>query len=75
VYFFTNVVGTWKVNKTGVTTFYDSVCGIPLFRAPVGRTFAEWEVIILAFRNATLVCCQSCFIVFTIVIMGEPPVF
>ena len=27
----------------GVTTFFDSVCGKPLFRAPVGRTFAEWE--------------------------------
>jgi hypothetical protein len=25
------------------TIFYDSVCGIPLFRAPVGRTFAEWR--------------------------------
>eukprot|EP01045_Picozoa_sp_COSAG04_P005409 COSAG04_NODE_251_length_18828_cov_18.990923_7_plen_212_part_00 len=27
----------------GVTTFFDSVCGKPLFRAPVGRTFEEWE--------------------------------
>merc|ERR1711865_1194755 len=25
----------------GVTTFYDSVCGVPLFRAPVNRTLAE----------------------------------
>jgi len=32
-----------KVDATGVTTFYDSVCGIPLFRAPMGRSFAEWE--------------------------------
>ena len=32
-----------KTNSSGVTTFYDSVCGIPLFRAPVGRTFEEWE--------------------------------
>jgi len=28
-------------NKT--TTFYDSVCGIPLFVAPKGRTLAEFE--------------------------------
>jgi peptide methionine sulfoxide reductase MsrB len=27
----------------GVTTFYDSVCGKPLFRAPVGRSFEEWQ--------------------------------
>ena len=26
-----------------VTTFYDSVCGVPLFRAPVGRSFAAWR--------------------------------
>ena len=26
-----------------VTTFYDSVCGKPLFRAPVGRSFEEWQ--------------------------------
>lgn len=26
-----------------VTTFYDSVCGKPLFRAPVGRSFEDWE--------------------------------
>lgn len=26
-----------------VTTFYDSVCGLPLFRAPVGRTFSKWR--------------------------------
>ena len=24
-------------------TFYDSVCGIPLFTAPVGRSMAEWQ--------------------------------
>jgi len=29
--------------NTGVTTFYDSVCGIPVFRAPVNRTLAEFE--------------------------------
>ena len=26
-----------------MTTFYDSVCGAPLFRAPVGRTRAAFE--------------------------------
>merc|ERR1712086_110465 len=29
--------------SSGVTTFYDSVCGVPLFRAPVNRTLAEFE--------------------------------
>jgi peptide methionine sulfoxide reductase MsrB len=28
---------------SGVTTFYDSVCGVPLFRAPVNRTVAQFE--------------------------------
>jgi len=32
-----------KVNRSGLTTFYDSVCGLPLFRAPMGRTFDEWQ--------------------------------
>lgn len=32
-----------KMDKGGITTFYDSVCGLPLFRAPVGRTFAEFQ--------------------------------
>lgn len=27
----------------GVTTFYDSVCGIPLFKAPVNRTMADFK--------------------------------
>lgn len=27
----------------GVTTFYDSVCGKPLFRAPVNRTFSDFR--------------------------------
>jgi len=32
------------LNKTtGVTTFYDSVCGVPVFRAPINRTMAEFE--------------------------------
>ncbi|KAL3902397.1 MAG: hypothetical protein SGPRY_012083, partial [Prymnesium sp.] len=29
--------------EAGVTTFYDSVCGIPLFRAPVNRTLNEFR--------------------------------
>jgi len=32
-----------KMDANGTTTFYDSVCGVPLFRAPVGRTRAEFE--------------------------------
>ena len=32
-----------STDGAGVTTFFDSVCGKPLFRAPVGRTFEEWE--------------------------------
>jgi len=33
-----------KLDTTsGVTTFYDSVCGLPVFRAPVNRTQAEFE--------------------------------
>jgi peptide methionine sulfoxide reductase MsrB len=32
------------LNKSaGVTTFYDSACGVPVFRAPVNRTMAEFE--------------------------------
>eukprot|EP00933_Yihiella_yeosuensis_P013186 TRINITY_DN12336_c2_g1_i2.p1 TRINITY_DN12336_c2_g1~~TRINITY_DN12336_c2_g1_i2.p1 ORF type:complete len:394 (+),score=78.61 TRINITY_DN12336_c2_g1_i2:68-1249(+) len=27
----------------GVTTFYDSTCGLPLFRTPVNRTFADFK--------------------------------
>lgn len=27
----------------GVTTFYDSVCGVPLFRAPVNRTLEDFK--------------------------------
>jgi len=27
----------------GVTTFYDPVCGLPLFRAPMNRTMAEFK--------------------------------
>lgn len=32
-----------KLTDDGTTTFYDSVCGIPLFIAPKGRTHAEWK--------------------------------
>eukprot|EP01063_Lacrimia_lanifica_P015839 TRINITY_DN224_c0_g2_i1.p1 TRINITY_DN224_c0_g2~~TRINITY_DN224_c0_g2_i1.p1 ORF type:complete len:392 (+),score=146.22 TRINITY_DN224_c0_g2_i1:52-1227(+) len=32
-----------KLDASGVTTFYDSVCGVPLFRAPVGRSFADFQ--------------------------------
>ena len=32
-----------SLDSNKVHTFYDSVCGIPLFKAPVGRSFAEWR--------------------------------
>lgn len=32
-----------SVDRTAETTFYDSVTGRPLFVAPRGRSFAEWE--------------------------------
>jgi hypothetical protein len=32
-----------SLDDSATTTFYDSVCGIPLFKAPIGRTFAEWK--------------------------------
>eukprot|EP00041_Stephanoeca_diplocostata_P016478 m.324725 g.324725 ORF g.324725 m.324725 type:complete len:437 (-) comp20374_c0_seq8:1926-3236(-) len=32
-----------KLNKTGVNVFYDSVCGKPLFQAPIGRSFEAWR--------------------------------
>jgi hypothetical protein len=31
-----------QLNRTGLTTFYDSACGIPLFVAPQNRTFEQW---------------------------------
>ena len=31
-----------EVDQTAVTTYYDSVSGRPLFRAPIGRTFDEF---------------------------------
>jgi len=44
-YFDTNRVrlfSRFKVEEKS-HTFYDSVCGIPLFTAPVGRSMAEWQ--------------------------------
>mmetsp|Transcript_43698 Transcript_43698/g.79746 ORF Transcript_43698/g.79746 Transcript_43698/m.79746 type:complete len:173 (-) Transcript_43698:109-627(-) len=32
-----------QLDSDGVNTFYDSVCGRPLFRAPIGRSFQEWK--------------------------------
>jgi len=32
-----------SLDSSKVTTFYDSVCGIPLFQAPINRTFDEWK--------------------------------
>jgi len=32
-----------RLNSSKVTTFYDSVCGIPVFQAPVSRTFDVWK--------------------------------
>lgn len=32
-----------KMSKDGVTTFYDTVCGLPVFRAPVNRSMADFQ--------------------------------
>ena len=32
-----------RINHDEITTFYDPVCGLPLFRAPIGRSFEEWQ--------------------------------
>mmetsp|Transcript_10584 Transcript_10584/g.20052 ORF Transcript_10584/g.20052 Transcript_10584/m.20052 type:complete len:386 (+) Transcript_10584:30-1187(+) len=32
-----------KMDSKGVTTFYDSVCGAPVFQTPVNRTIAEFQ--------------------------------
>jgi len=32
-----------KLDANAVNTFYDTVCGIPLFRAPLNRSFAEFQ--------------------------------
>jgi len=31
------------LDSSGVTTFFDSVCGLPLFRAPVNRSLADFK--------------------------------
>lgn len=31
------------LNASAVTTFYDPTCGVPLFRAPLGRSFAAFK--------------------------------
>jgi peptide methionine sulfoxide reductase MsrB len=51
---------TQQDGGSGVTTFYDSVCGKPLFRAPVGRSFEEWAAESLehgwpSFRDAEVI--------------------
>jgi hypothetical protein len=33
----------WSKLDKGVTTFYDSVCGLPLFQAPVNRSLGDFE--------------------------------
>eukprot|EP00049_Salpingoeca_infusionum_P002241 m.55106 g.55106 ORF g.55106 m.55106 type:complete len:400 (+) comp11466_c0_seq1:337-1536(+) len=32
-----------RLSKTQVNTFYDPVCGVPVFRAPVNRSFQDFE--------------------------------
>ena len=32
-----------KITHNGTTVFFDSVCGIPLFRAPVDRSFEDFR--------------------------------
>lgn len=32
-----------EMNNKGVTVFYDSVCGLPLFQTPVNRTLADFQ--------------------------------
>merc|ERR1712185_651871 len=36
-------MGTALEQDSGVTIFYDSVCGVPVFRTPVNRTLADFE--------------------------------
>lgn len=31
------------LEENGINTFYDSVCGVPLFKGPVNRTFQEFQ--------------------------------
>lgn len=32
-----------RLDNSKVTTFFDSVCGVPLFKAPVSRSFDVWK--------------------------------
>ena len=32
-----------RLDKDNVTTFYDPVCGLPLFKAPVNRSFDDFK--------------------------------
>merc|ERR1711865_367409 len=32
-----------EIDRSAVTTYYDSVSGKPLYKAPIGRSFAEFE--------------------------------
>jgi len=32
-----------QLNSSTTTTLYDSTCGLPLFQAPIGRSFQEWK--------------------------------
>ena len=43
LYAFPNVNLYSEMNSNGTTIFYDPVCGIPLFEAPKGRTFEEFQ--------------------------------
>lgn len=36
-------IALFKHLEPGVTTFYDSTCGVPLFKAPVNRSLADFE--------------------------------
>ena len=56
-----------EVDRIVVTTYYDSVTGLPLFIAPRGRTFAAFEAESRShgwpsFRDAEVrcVCCCLC---------------
>ena len=40
--FFGKVAKAYKANGNKPVTFYDSVCGIPLFNVPMNRTLAEF---------------------------------
>lgn len=32
-----------QLDPSGMTTFYDSACGVPLYRAPIGRSSENWQ--------------------------------